>query len=201
LRHGVNHSTLNLMATESDTSLEGQLLLALPGIGDPRFERTVIYMCQHSADSAMGLVINRAMPRLHLGDLLEQLKIPVEGPVAKKPVLAGGPVETGRGFVLHTADYQQDSTLQISEDVSLTATVDILKQIAGSKGPERALVALGYAGWGPGQLDTELTRHGWLTAPASMKVIFDTPLDQKWTGALATLGIDVSMLANETGHA
>lgn len=184
-----------------ETFLSGQLLIAMPGIGDPRFDRSVIYVCQHSADSAMGLIVNRLMPKLSLGELLKQLSIEVDGPVANLPVLAGGPVETGRGFVLHSGDYGQDSTLRISNEVALTATVDVLRNIAQGKGPARALVALGYAGWGPGQLDGELTRHGWLTAPATMELLFDTPLERKWAAALALLGINAAMLAGESGHA
>ena len=181
--------------------LDGQLLIAMPTMGDPRFQKTVIYMCAHSARGAMGLVVNKAIDQISFPDLLQQLKIDAEQPSEHIRVHFGGPVETGRGFVLHTADYRQEATLVVGEDVALTATVDILKAIAGGKGPRRSLLALGYAGWGPGQLDQEIQANGWLTADADSDLVFGTNLDVKWPRAVAKLGIDLSHLSSEAGHA
>jgi putative transcriptional regulator len=181
--------------------LDGQLLIAMPTMGDPRFQKTVIYVCAHSARGAMGLVVNKAIDQISFPDLLQQLKIDADSPSEHIRVHFGGPVETGRGFVLHTADYRQEATLVVGEDVALTATVDILKAIAGGKGPRRSLLALGYAGWGPGQLDQEIQANGWLTAEADVELVFDANLDVKWPKAVAKLGIDLSHLSSEAGHA
>lgn len=189
------------MSMSDDHYLEGQLLLAMPGIGDPRFERTVILLCQHSAEGAMGLVINRPFQRLSVAELLQQLDVDPGEEYQAIPVRAGGPVEPSRGFVVHSADYEQPSTLKITDQISLTATLDILRDMAMSRGPKRALVALGYAGWAPGQLDKELTRHGWLNCPASEAIMFDAPMDQMWSRAMSSIGIDVRMLSGEAGHA
>lgn len=188
------------MMTESP-SLEGQLLLAMPGIGDPRFERAVILMCQHNAEGAMGLVINKPLQKLSVADLLAQLEVDAGEELEDVIVHAGGPVEPSRGFVVHSTDYEQPSTLQVTESIALTATIEILRDIAEGRGPARALVALGYAGWAPGQLDRELTKHGWLSAPATDALIFETPLEKKWTRAMTSIGIDVRMLSGEAGHA
>jgi putative transcriptional regulator len=184
---------------------EGDLLVAMPAMGDPRFDRTVIYLCSHSPNGAMGLIVNKRMTDLTFRGLLDQLDLD-EGPDADDepdlPLYRGGPVEPGRGFVLHTADYvQTDSTLQVSTQIALTATIDILKDMAGGKGPSQSLVALGYAGWRPGQLDQELGANGWLTVKATREILFDTPDERKWPRALASLGIDVSALSNDAGHA
>ncbi len=180
--------------------LTGQLLLAMPGMEDPRFERTVIYVCAHSDEGAMGLVIDRPCTSIAFPALLEQLEIDVED-APNLPINSGGPVETGRGFVLHSADYVQDSTLVVSETVALTATIDILTAIAENEGPRSSLIALGYAGWGPGQLDDEVQRNGWMTVEADEELVFYTDLTMKWPRAMAKLGIDVSMLSTEAGHA
>lgn len=180
--------------------LTGQLLIAMPQMRDPRFVRTVIYMCAHSTDGAMGLVVNKLMDNVTFSDLVDQLNI--EG--AKDSdirVHFGGPVETGRGFVLHSADYVQDATLKINDDVALTATVDVLRDIAQGQGPRRHLLALGYAGWGPGQLDDELQRNGWLSVPADEALIFGADLSHRWEEAVGKLGIDVSFLSGDAGHA
>ncbi|GAB6054498.1 YqgE/AlgH family protein [Magnetospira thiophila] len=182
-------------------TLSGQLLVAMPGIGDPRFERSVIYICAHGPEGAMGLVINRVMDSFTLPDLLEQLDIDPIGVDERIRVHVGGPVDTGRGFVLHSADYFQDSTLRVDGDIALTATVDILRAIAHGHGPDRSLLALGYAGWGPGQLDDEILANGWLNLPGDSRLIFDPDTDHKWEQALARLGIDSSLLSLEAGHA
>lgn len=185
----------------SEGFLEGQLLLAMPGMPDPRFDRTVIYICSWSEDGVMGLVINRHMRSLTFRELLEQLDIEVEGEVTDLPIHAGGPVETGRGFVLHSVDYLQDSSLTVSETMALTATVDILKAIAEGEGPQRRILALGYAGWTPGQLERELHTNSWLTCPADEELIFATEPDDMWPRAMAMMGIDVAMLSSLSGHA
>lgn len=181
--------------------LEGQLLLAMPGMMDPRFDRTVIYVCSYTEEGAMGLVVNRYLNSLTFSELLEQLDIEVEEPVSDIPVHAGGPVETGRGFVLHSTDYIQDSSLVVSESIALTATVDILKAIAEGRGPRYRLLALGYAGWSPGQIDQEIQNNGWLTCPANEQLIFETSPDDMWPRAMSMMGIDVSMLSSHAGHA
>jgi putative transcriptional regulator len=187
--------------------LDGQLLIAMPYMSDKRFARSVIYMCAHSAQGAMGLIVNQRAPHISFSDLLGQLSI--EGdedglgpPLMDMDVHVGGPVETGRGFVLHSADYfAADSTLPIDADVSLTATVDILKAIACGKGPSRAMLALGYAGWREGQLEAEIQANGWLHCPCDLDLLFDRNLDHKYERAFSKLGIDPSHLVSEAGHA
>ncbi|MDB5543429.1 MAG: hypothetical protein JWO64_578 [Hyphomicrobiales bacterium] len=189
--------------------LDGQFLLAMPGMADSRFTRSVVYICAHSPDGAMGIVINQPARKITFPDLLLQLDlvepdelIRLPTPAEKLPVLKGGPVETGRGFVLHTADFFIDnSTLSIDESVSLTATVDILRAIAKGDGPRKAMLALGYAGWSPGQLEEEIQQNGWLNVPADPGLLFDADLEGKYGRALRLLGIDPAMLSGEAGHA
>ena len=181
--------------------LDGQLLVAMPGMRDPRFTKTVIYMCAHSAEGAMGLVVNRELNSLSFPDLLGQLSIEVPELKRQIRVHFGGPVESGRGFVLHTSDYVQDATLVVDQEIALTATVDILREIASGGGPDRSLLALGYAGWGAGQLDTEIKANGWLSTPAAPSLVFDGELDTKWERAMAEIGIDPRMLSDTAGHA
>jgi len=193
----------------SDIKLEGQLLIAMPTMSDRRFQRSVIYMCAHSAEGAMGLIINQRANHITAPDLLERLGISarnrddkITSEVLSLSIQVGGPVETGRGFVLHSADYfSEDSTLAIEQDVCLTATIDILKAIAQGRGPARALLALGYAGWSPGQLETEIQANGWLNCPADPDLIFDEDLESKYARALAKIGIDLSHLVSDAGHA
>lgn len=184
-----------------DGYLTGQLLIAMPTMGDPRFERTVIYMCAHSADGAMGLVVNKQADEIDFPELLNQLEIETEGIKNPIPVLVGGPVETGRGFVLHSLDYRQDSTLEVSDEVGLTATVDILRSIAEGEGPAHSLLTLGYAGWSAGQLDSEIQANGWLNVKADVSLLFDGDLGEKWDRAVRKVGIDPSFLSAEAGHA
>ena len=188
--------------------LDGQLLVAMPIMTDKRFARSVIYMCAHSAEGAMGLIINQRASHISFSELLKQLSImpdsadDVEIELEDMDVHVGGPVETGRGFVLHSADYYAaDSTLPIDEGVSLTATIDILKAIAGGKGPDRAILALGYAGWRAGQLESEIAANGWLHCPADADLLFDRDLEQKYERALSKIGIDPSHLVSDAGHA
>ena len=189
--------------------LDGQFLLAMPGMADTRFSRSVVYICAHSPDGAMGLIINQPARKITFSDLLLQLNlvpadelIRLPTPAEKLPVLKGGPVETGRGFVLHTADFFIDnSTLPIDDCVSLTATVDILRAIAKGDGPRKAMLALGYAGWSPGQREEEIQQNGWLNVPADPGLLFDGDLEGKYGRALKLLGIDPARLSGEAGHA
>ncbi|UKJ72352.1 YqgE/AlgH family protein [Azospirillum brasilense] len=187
--------------TKSSDYLTGQLLIAMPGMTDPRFQRTVIYMCAHNDDGAMGLVVNRLFGSVTFEDLLEQLEIEIQEPIANMPVHYGGPVESGRGFVLHSTDYVRDGTLVVDDEVALTATIDILRAISEDRGPRRNLLLLGYAGWGPGQLDAEIQANGWLNVPCDESLLFDPELDTKWERSIAKLGVSLSMLSAEAGHA
>lgn len=188
------------MDTES-VYLEGQMLVAMPQMSDPRFARTVIYLCAHSAEGAMGLVVNKAVESLTFPDLLRQLSIDISPRNEGTKVHFGGPVETGRGFVLHSDDYVQDATLLIKKGIALTATVDVLRAIASGRGPRRSLLALGYAGWAPGQLDAEIQANGWLTCAPDEELIFSDELGTKWEKAVAKIGIDPAMLSGDAGHA
>ena len=191
-----------LMDDSADPQLDGKLLIAMPGMGDPRFEKAVIFMCAHSEDGALGLIINKPAPELEFSSLLEQLEIEV-GPARRDiRVHFGGPVEHGRGFVLHSGDYQSDSsTLKVSDAFGMTATLDVLEDIARGTGPASALLALGYSGWGPGQLESEILSNGWLTCDASADIVFADDDDAKWIAALKSLGVDALMLSSEAGRA
>lgn len=192
-----------MQAQHPQDGLSGKLLIAMPSMGDPRFEHSVVYMCAHSEDGAMGLIVNKPAPDLKFGDLLQQLKIsppPEDAPEVQ--VHYGGPVEGGRGFVLHTGDYTgNSSTLQVDDQFGMTATLDVLEDLSNGTGPSQCFLALGYAGWGPGQLEDELQRNGWLTCDAAPEIVFDAEADQKWQMALATLGIDPLMLSATGGRA
>jgi putative transcriptional regulator len=183
--------------------LTGQLLIAMPAMRDPRFTRTVIYVCAHNEEGAMGIVVNRLIGSISFRDLMEQLELdPDRIPEARLPSIHfGGPVETGRGFVLHTTDYLVPDSMQLSENLALTATVDILRDIAEGAGPDRRLLALGYAGWGPGQLDDELQDNAWLSVDSDAEILFDKAMDDKWDRAMAKIGISPSLLSTEAGHA
>ena len=191
----------SLKSLSADGSLAGQLLVAMPQMADPRFARSVVYLCAHSADGAMGLVVNRLIDSLTFQNLLEQIGVEQSAAADDMPIHFGGPVESSRGFVLHTADYVQDSTLVIEDDIALTATMDVLKAIARGEGPQRRVLALGYAGWGAGQLDAEIQANGWLLVPADLDLVFDDDNDSKWERAMAKIGIDLSLLSSEAGHA
>ena len=186
---------------DSRQYMAGQLLIAMPSMQDPRFAKTVIYMCAHSADGAMGLVVNEVLESLTLPDLLEQLGIKTAGLDDQIKVHFGGPVESGRGFVLHSVDYVQESTMVVDGNFALTATLDILKAIATGEGPSCSLLALGYAGWGPGQLDSEIKANGWLHVLPDNDLVFGPDLETKWDRAVAKLGVDTRMLSGEAGHA
>ncbi len=189
--------------------LDGQILVAMPTIRDDRFSRTVIYLCAHSSEGAMGIVINQPAPHIDFGDLLVQLEVIPDNKLIELPlragevkVLKGGPVETGRGFVLHSADFFiENSTLPIDNGICLTATLDILKAIARGQGPESAVLALGYAGWAPGQLESEICANGWLNCDADPKLVFSTRAELKYESALRKIGIDPAKLSSDSGHA
>jgi putative transcriptional regulator len=185
------------------SSLTGQLLIAMPQMQDPRFARTVIYMCAHGSEGAMGLVVNKFLdnPPVTLSKLMGQLGIEAEGLKADPRVHRGGPVEEGRGFVLHSADYTEEATMVIGDNVALTATLDILRAIGRGEGPKKSLLALGYAGWGPGQLDAEIQANGWLHVDADDGLVFDPESEDKWQQAIAKIGIDLTVLSGDAGHA
>ena len=183
-------------------SLTGQLLIAMPQMTDPRFARSVVYVCAHSDDEgAMGLVVNKLLASLTMDELFTHLKLEPSNLERARPVHFGGPVEPGRGFVLHTADYREDATLVVGDGFAVTATLDILRAIGKGEGPRHSLLALGYAGWAPGQLDAEMQANGWLSVTADIELIFDGDFDDKWQRALGKLGIDLTLLSTEAGHA
>jgi putative transcriptional regulator len=189
--------------------LDGQMLIAMPSMGDDRFARSVIYVCAHSSEGAMGIVVNQPAPNISFTDLLVQLEVIPATDLIQLPttagevrVLKGGPVDTQRGFVLHSSDfYIENSTLSIDEGICLTATLDILKAIARGSGPRSALLALGYAGWAPGQLENEIQHNGWLHCAADTELIFSPDTGAKYVKALKKIGIDLAMLSSEAGHA
>ena len=184
------------------TNLTGKLLIAMPDMGDPRFDNAVVFICAHSADGAMGLIVNKPTPEIRFADLLEQLSIDDGDSGIDVRIHYGGPVETGRGFVLHTADYASGAgTMDVSDGIGMTATLDILEDIATGHGPKRSMLALGYAGWGPRQLEGELMRNGWLVCDATDDILFGRAAEHKWTAALKVLGIDPLMLSAAGGTA
>ena len=192
------------------SSLEGQFLVAMPNLKGPYFERSVVYICSHSEDGAMGLVVNQVSTQITFPDLLRQVDILDDGedtinlpmPARAMHVLDGGPVDQGRGFVLHSSDYKlESSTLAVSDDIFLTATIEILRALAEGRGPKSALLTLGYAGWSPGQLEDELQNNSWLTCEADSKLLFECEPEERYDQSLALMGIDLSMLSSEAGHA
>lgn len=187
---------------DSALHLDGKLLIAMPAMGDPRFENAVILMCSYSDKGAMGLILNKPSADIRMSDVLDQLEITPGSEAAEMTVHYGGPVETGRGFVLHSGDYTSSlNTLVVSDRFGMTATLDILEEIARGEGPTHALMMLGYAGWGPGQLEGELAQNEWLTADAPETLVFQVPASQKWAAALESLGIDPLTLSATAGRA
>ena len=184
------------------TDLTGQLLIAMPGMPDPRFEHSLIYICAHSEDGAMGLIVNKPSADVTFENLVDQLPIEESGDVSGIRVHFGGPVELGRGFVLHSPDFRSEmTTLNVDDGFAMTATLDVLESIAQGGGPSKRLIVLGYAGWGPGQLEEEIAANGWLTCDASSDLVFDTADGDKWEAALGTLGVSPLMLSSEGGRA
>lgn len=192
---------VSIESTQSEISLSGQLLVAMPQMEDPRFARSVVYMCAHSDDGAMGFVVNRLMDNVNFDTLMDQLDIASDQAPPDLPIHFGGPVEASRGFVLHSTDVIQEATLVIEEDIALTATTEMLKTIAEGEGPERCVLALGYASWSAGQLDREIQENGWLLVPADEHLVFGADNGTKWEAALTKLGIELSLLSTEAGHA
>ncbi|MDX2159010.1 MAG: YqgE/AlgH family protein [Hyphomicrobiaceae bacterium] len=193
----------------ADTSLQGQLLLAMPTMIDKRFHRAVIYMCRHSEDGAMGIIVNHRAKDLSFTGLLRQLDLvgddveeTVPAALLDKAVHVGGPVSTERGFVLHSSDFVIDeATLKVSSGICLTATVDMLRAIAGGRGPRQSILALGYSGWAPGQLENEIQANGWLHCPADKDLVFSPDVDLTYDRALSKIGIDPAFLVSSAGHA
>ena len=192
------------MTTEKqDGYLGGQLLVAMPRMTDPRFAHSVVFLCAHNADGAMGLVVNKLVESLKFTYILKQMDFEFEsgGIDDRVQVHFGGPVESARGFVLHTPDYMSDATMRVDEGFAVTTTVDVLRSLARGGGPERAIFALGYAGWAPGQLDAEFQNNGWLSVGADSELVFGRDHDEKWRRAIAKVGVDPALLSGEAGHA
>ena len=187
--------------TDAPGFLTGQVLIAMTTLTDPRFAQSVILMCAHTPDGAMGIVVNRPLAEPRFEDLLRQLDVEPAPPARMIRLHAGGPVDNGRGFVLHTADWTAEDSLKVDDRLVLTASMDILKAIAGGGGPRACFLALGYAGWGPGQLDEEIQENSWLSAPADEELVFDGDHDTKWRRAMAKLRVDPALLADRAGHA
>lgn len=187
---------------EALENLSGKLLIAMPDMGDPRFAGAVIYVCSHSEDGAMGLIVNKPNPDLRFSTLLAQMNISQSPNCRDIRVHFGGPVERGRGFVLHSLDYASDgNTIEVDDGIGMTGTLDVLEALAKGQGPATSLLALGYAGWGPGQLEAELTQNGWLTGPARQDILFGRANEHKWTAALKLLGVDPLLLSASGGRA
>lgn len=194
--------------TTIQDSFEGRFLIAMPNMGDTRFEKSVVYICAHSEDGAMGFIVNKEVSSPDIREFFTQVGIVEEDELEKlKPSIeplrlhSGGPVEPGRGFVLHSSDYRAESTLDISDGVCLTATLEILRAIATGKGPKQKLMALGYSGWSSGQLEEEIASNGWLTGPAESDIIFGDKTAQKYDMALMGMGVDPALLSTQAGHA
>ena len=181
--------------------LTGHLLIAMPAMEDRRFTHSVIYLCAHTPEGAMGLVLNRPLQRPKFDELLRQLEVAPVPPARRIRLCAGGPMDNARGFVLHTTDWTGEGSLRVDDSVALTASLDVLKEIAEGRGPREGLLALGYAGWGPGQLDAEIQQNAWLSVPADETIVFDGDHDTKWRRALAKLNIDPLLLSGAAGHA
>lgn len=181
--------------------LSGKFLIAMPGMGDPRFEKAVLFMCRHSSEGAMGLIVNKPLVDITFAQMLRQLEIPLDDRAGPVPVAFGGPVETGRGFVLHSDDYAGEGTLVLPHGLALTATRDVIRALASGDGPRRAMLALGYAGWAAGQVEGELARNDWLTADGDADLVFASDPSRAWAGALALLGISPLSLSHQGGRA
>jgi putative transcriptional regulator len=193
---------MSLDPAPHDNFLEGKLLIAMPGMPDPRFEKSVIFMCAHSAKGAMGIIVNKPIEGLSFNELMAKFNIDVTTDAPEPPILFGGPVNMGRGFVLHSADYgTADATLHITSEISLTATTDILEAISQGRGPARSMLALGYAGWGDGQIESEILANGWIHCDPDPAIIFDTDYDAKWETAIGKLGAQIAGLSADAGRA
>jgi putative transcriptional regulator len=190
------------MVQETAQDLTGKLLIAMPGMDDPRFSGGVVYLCAHSDEGSMGLIINKVSEKISASDVFEQLEIVPSETMPTLNICYGGPVEMARGFVLHSTDYTDgDASLSVDDGFSMTASKDILRDIAAGKGPLQRILCLGYAGWSPGQLDSEISQNAWLTCDADSQIVFDLDSDEKWAAALDTLGVSAALLSASAGHA
>jgi putative transcriptional regulator len=186
---------------QAESTFVNQLLIAMPGMEDPNFNSSVTLVCEHNSDGALGIIINRPM-NLSLGGLFQQLQMDdIDSTMAAAPILDGGPVATERGFVLHSPSGTFDYSMNVSADIQLTLSRDVLESMASGDGPHNSVVALGYAGWEAGQLESEMLANTWLSVPASPNLVFETPFEQRWRAAAAELGIDISQLSPDAGHA
>lgn len=192
---------VGISADDGEGLLTGQLLIAMPAMDTPQFVQSVIFVCAHTPNGAMGIVVNRPLASPSFDDLLEQLEVQPAPPARRIALFRGGPVDAARGLVLHTADWTSDDSMLVDDRVALTASLDVLKAIADGGGPEQGLLALGYAGWGPGQLDREMHENAWLTAPATLDLLFDGDNTTKWRRAMALLKVDPLLLSGSAGHA
>ncbi|HQS03402.1 MAG: hypothetical protein B7Y07_08605 [Halothiobacillus sp. 24-54-40] len=183
-------------------NLKNTLLVAMPNVNDPNFSHSVTYICEHSDEGAMGITITHPLPQVSLGDIFDHMKISCSNPnIRSRPVYMGGPVAMERGFILHTPHGGWESTLEITPEIGLTTSKDILQALADGAGPARAVIALGYSGWSAGQLDAELSENTWLTVDATPELIFDSPIEDRWLAAARSLGVDMHLLSSEAGHA
>lgn len=186
---------------ESESNLTNHFLIAMPALHDPNFFHTVTYICEHNVNGAMGIVINRPM-EMKLSDIFEHMQIDnTDQDSGSQQIFNGGPVEEERGFILHNYSQSWDSTLRITEELAITTSKDILEAIASDNGPEKSLVALGYAGWGQGQLENEMAENSWLSGPADTRIIFDLPIEQRWQAAAESIGVDLNLISTGMGHA
>ncbi len=193
---------MNQGMKQGNGSLQGKLLLAMPGMGDPRFYKATVFICTHDENGAMGLIINQVMPNISLGDFFEQLSCEIKMPeAAGTPVLNGGPVDTERGFLLHTRDYSSPETIIVNEKFGVSATIEALESFARGNGPKDMIFALGYAGWDSGQLEQELLDNAWLIVDANYELVFNTDVQERWDRAMFLHGIDPSRLSTSAGHA
>lgn len=192
---------MTMAETDDTASLAGQVLLAMPAMTDPRFERSVICMCAHNHEGAMGIVINKTLDSIDFRELLGELDIPAGDSASDVTVHFGGPVENQRGFVLHSPEYRHSDTLMVEDKLGLTATMDVLRALARGDGPENAILALGYAGWGPGQLESEIQENAWLSVPYDDAIVFGAANEDKWERAFNSIGVDLSVLSGTAGRA
>ncbi len=186
---------------KGDSPFRDTLLIAMPTMNEGFFNRSVVYICAHSEAGAMGIVINQKLPDVQFGELLDQLHMPKSQLIVEPIVHFGGPVETGRGFVLHSIDFMREDTVRINDNLCITGTVDILRAMAEGKGPHQSIFALGYSGWGPGQLEAEMQANAWLTVPCDDDLLFSTDLSHKWERAMNKIGVNPVLLSMDSGHA
>ena len=194
-------TSVNRKTPRESNSLSHTLLVAMPSLQDDLFSRSVVYVCAHSSSGATGLIVNQKLPDVQFKDLLKELKIPESRILFDQSVYCGGPVDTGQGFVLHSDDFVQQETMRLDGHLCLTGTIDILEAVAGGYGPKKSLFAVGYAGWGPGQLEDEILQNTWLTLPVDPALLFETAADRRWEEALKRLGATPWALSSEAGHA